>query len=62
MIRWIKKLLGKEQTHEEWLAAHPGKGSTSKGAPGIVTPEEEARVRSQMEGELDAQRTKRDEA
>lgn len=62
MIRMIKKLLGKEKSHEQWLEENPNKGTRTTGAPGVVSPEEEARVRSQMEGELDAQRTKRDDA
>lgn len=55
---WLKKLLGKEQTHEQWLAAHPGKEST-KSAPPAVDHEEQARIRANMEAEMDASREKR---
>ena len=62
MIRMIKKLLGKEKSHEQWLEENPSKHTTTTGAPALVTPEEEARVREKMEGELTDQRTKRDDA
>ena len=57
-MSWLKKLLGREQSHEEWLAEHPGKGAP-KSMPPAVSDEEEKATRSRMENELDAQRTKR---
>lgn len=56
---WLKKLLGKEETREEWLAAHPGKESKKSEAPPIDL-EQEARTRATMEGELNSAREKRD--
>jgi len=58
-MRWLKKLFGKEQSHEDWLEAHPGKGS-NKSAPPSVSAEDEAATRGRMEAELDRQREKRD--
>jgi len=58
---WFKKLLGREQTHEEWLSAHPGKES-SKGEAPSISSQEEARMRATMEQEMDAQRQKRDQS
>ncbi|MBA4179033.1 MAG: hypothetical protein C0506_00435 [Anaerolinea sp.] len=55
---WLKKLLGKEESREEWLAAHPGKESKKSEAP-PVDLEQEARTRATMEGEMDAAREKR---
>ncbi|MEX0782886.1 MAG: hypothetical protein WD557_09565 [Dehalococcoidia bacterium] len=57
---WLKKLLGREETHEEWLAKHPGKES-SKSAPPMVDEEQEASTRARMEGEMDAARDRRDQ-
>lgn len=48
---FLKKLLGKEKSHEEWLAAHPGKHSTSAPPP-EASKEEAAATRARMEGEL----------
>ncbi len=44
--------MGREETHEEWLAKHPGKEST-KSAPMAVDEEQEAATRARMEGEMD---------
>ena len=55
---WLKKLMGKEQSHEEWLAAHPGKES-AKSAPVAVDLEEQARIRKSMEAEMTTDRDKR---
>ena len=59
MPRWLNKLLGREKSHEQWLEENPGKYATKTPAPGI-SEEESARMRCQMEGELDAARTKRE--
>jgi hypothetical protein len=59
MPRWLTRLLGKEKSHEQWLEENPGKYSTQAPPPGI-SEAESARMRSQMEGELDAARDKRD--
>lgn len=58
-MRWLKKLLGKQQSHEDWLAEHPGKDS-AKHEPPPVDHEQEARSRAKMEGELDDARKLRD--
>jgi hypothetical protein len=58
---WLKKLLGREESHEEWLAKHPGKEST-KSAPPAVDLDQEAATRARMEGEMDAARDRRDQA
>ncbi len=58
---WFKKLIGREKTHEEWLSAHPGKES-SKGAPPSISSQDEARMRSTMEQEMEAQRQKREQS
>jgi hypothetical protein len=55
---WLKKLLGREETHEEWLAKHPGKEST-KSAPPMKDEAQEAATRARMEGEMDAARERR---
>ena len=57
---WIQKLLRREPSHEEWLAAHPGKTAV-KSPPPAISAEEEARTRATMERELDEQRAKRGE-
>ena len=56
---WLKKLLGKEKTHDEWLATHPGKESKKSEAPPLDL-EQEARTRAAMEGEMNSARQKRD--
>src|SRR5438270_902638 len=48
-----------DQAHRDWLAAHPGKDAP-KSAPPEVDLVEQQRMRTQMEGELDAQRATRD--
>ena len=57
---WLKKLLGKEQTHEEWLAAHPDKASMKTSGDPIVSEEEAQRVRSTMEDEMATAQRKRE--
>lgn len=57
---WLKKLLGRQETHEEWLEAHPGKHS-NKSAPPSISAEDEKGMRDRMEAELDAQRAKRED-
>jgi hypothetical protein len=59
-MSFLQRLFRRKPSHEEWLAAHPGKGS-SKAPPPLVDAAEEQRVRSQMEGELDEQRARRDQ-
>ena len=54
----LDKLLRRKDNHEEWLEKNPGKGKVTMEAPGI-SADEEAATRSRMEGELDAQRDKR---
>jgi hypothetical protein len=58
---WLKKLLGREETHERWLEKHPGKAST-KSVPTAADPEAEAATRARMEGEMSAARDKRDQS
>ena len=48
-----------DRAHRDWLAAHPGKESTNSPPPEVDLVEQQ-RMRSQMEGELDAQRATRD--
>ncbi|MFN0146930.1 MAG: hypothetical protein ACKVT1_10485 [Dehalococcoidia bacterium] len=48
---WLKKLVGKEETHEEWLVKHPGKGAM-KTVEAAVSDEEQAAMRSRMEQEM----------
>lgn len=57
---FLKRILrkGGESDHEAWLKAHPGKESMHM-TSAAVTDEEKARMRSQMEGELDTQRGNR---
>ncbi len=59
-MQWLKKLIGKGQTHEEWLAEHPGKDSKSSPPP-PVDEEQEARNRANMEAELDEARERRND-
>lgn len=54
----LRRLVHRKPTHEEWLAAHPGKGP-SKTAPLAIDEAERQRMRDQMEGELDEQRASR---
>ena len=56
---WLKKILGREDSHEEWLEKHPGKGAP-KAMPPLTTADEDASVRAHMEEELAAQRTRRE--
>jgi len=60
-MRWLKKILGRQDTHEQWLEKHPGKGA-SKSVGAVVSQDEEASVRAHMEEELDRQRERREEA
>lgn len=59
-MRWLKKLLGRQETHEEWLEAHPGKQS-NKSAPPSISAEDERGMRDRMEAELAEQRAKRED-
>jgi len=56
---FLKRLLGKEQSHEEWLAEHPGK-EAKKAEPLAVDEDEQARAREHMEQDLAAAREKRE--
>ncbi len=48
---WLKKILGREESHEAWLEAHPGKGSMAA-PPAGISDEEQAAMRGRMEKEL----------
>lgn len=54
---WLKKLTGKSDDREKWLESHPGKRSLS--AAPEESPEHAAKIRAQMEQELDTQRDNR---
>jgi hypothetical protein len=56
---FLKRLLGREKDHEQWLAEHPGKES-KKAEPLAVDEDEQARARSHMEQELTEAREKRE--
>lgn len=58
-MSWVSKLFHRENDHTKWLAAHPGKDSSSKTPPPAISASEEAQTRKHMEQELDAQREKR---
>ncbi len=60
-MSWFKKLIGRQETHEQWLEKHPGKGAPSAPPP-LNSPEDDAAVRSHMEEELAEQRRRREEA
>ena len=61
--RLISRLRGRtEADHERWLDAHPDKRTGTKGAPAMTTPDEDARVRTQMEQELENARDRRGES
>ena len=55
---WLKKLLHRQDSHEQWLAKHPGKDS-SKYVPPPDNADERQATRTRMEGEMDSQRTDR---
>ena len=56
---WLKKLLGREHTHDEWLAKHPGKESKNAPPP-AVSESDQADTRARMEREMAEQSKKRD--
>lgn len=58
MFRWLKKMLGQEKSHEQWLEEHPGK-SSDKYVEAEIDEEERDRVRASMEEDLVQQREKR---
>ncbi len=58
-MSWATKLFHREHDHDKWLAAHPGKDSSTKTPPPAISAADEAQVRQKMEQELDEQRTKR---
>lgn len=58
MVRWLKRLLGREKSHEQWLEENPGK-SSEKYVEVEVDQDERDRVREHMEGDLQEQRQKR---
>ncbi len=55
---WLKKLLGREKSHDQWLAEHPGKGS-DKHVEAEVDHDERARIRATMENDLAEKREQR---
>ena len=55
----LNRLFRRGDTHEAWLAKHPGKESVSVEAPSISL-NDEAATRSRMEKEMDQQRATRD--
>ena len=57
---WLKKLFGRQETHEQWLEKHPGKEST-KSVPTAQTDAEQQATRARMEEEMGARKTMRDE-
>ena len=57
-MSFLQRIFQRKPTHEEWLAAHPGKGAPKTAAPAIDEAEQQ-RTRDQMEGELDQQRARR---
>jgi len=57
-MSFLQRLFQHKPTHEEWLAAHPGKGAP-KTAPPAMDEAEQQRTRDQMEGELAQQRERR---
>jgi hypothetical protein len=59
-MTFLQRLFRRKPTHAEWLAAHPGKESTKAASPSIDA-EEQQRMRTQMEGELDQQRATRED-
>ncbi len=48
------KLFRRKPSHEEWLAAHPGKGRVTMDAPAI-SEADQAATRARMEDELQRQ-------
>lgn len=58
MIRKIKKLLGMEKSHEQWLEEHPGK-SSEKYVEAEVDHDEQDRIRDTMEKDLAQKREER---
>lgn len=57
-MSWLKKILPRRGTHEEWLAKHPGKESTQSAPPPNSDDEQQA-TRKRMEGEMDTERAGR---
>lgn len=57
-MSFVNRFLHRKPSHEEWLAAHPGKSVTHE-AQAHLSPEEQERMRRQMENELNADRAKR---
>ncbi len=48
----LDRLLRRKVNHDDWLAAHPGKGKMTMTEP-IVSDAEQAATRSRMEAEMD---------
>ena len=57
-MSFFRRFIHSKPSHDEWLAAHPGKG-TAKAPPPAIDEAEQQRMRAQMEGELDQQRADR---
>jgi hypothetical protein len=60
MIRRIKRMFGREKSHDDWLAAHPGK-SSEKYVEAEVDQDERDLVRRHMEEDLEQKREQRGE-
>ncbi len=54
-MSWLRKLLPNRGSHEEWLAKHPGKESTTN-LPVVDSEDEQQATRKRMEDEMDIQR------
>ncbi len=57
-MAFFNRVLRRKTSHEDWLAAHPGKNVTYE-AQAAVSTDEQARMRAQMEQEMEADRDKR---
>lgn len=57
-MRWLKRLLGREKSHEQWLAENPGK-SSDRYVEAEVDHDERDRIRASMEDDLAEKREQR---
>ena len=55
----LDRIFKKKSNHEEWLAAHPGKGKMTMTEP-IVSDADQAATRSRMEADLNRQNHQND--
>jgi hypothetical protein len=58
-MSWLRRLLGREKSHEQWLAEHPGK-SSDKYVEAEFDEEERDRIRAGMERDMEQARERRD--